>query len=176
MQDADIKKLKSLLNKTNEEINSQYADSNGELKNLDELKIYPAFDTTSKTLDKEEFRPLEINGIKLDVSNLGRIRWNGIILHQVEKVKNLYSDNKTIKGFLQIDKEKHKDLWKKIPNGQYEYVYQLVAKVWLDKLQLYPKCEKYPIEIHHKDNNGYNNNVDNLINLIKYEHFEIHKK
>lgn len=175
MTDSDIQDLKSQL-RSNEEINKQYTDSNGQLKNPEELKIYPAFNTTSEELDNEKFKLLEIKGIKLDVSNLGRIRYNDEILHQVEEIKNSYNDNKTIKGYLQIDKEKHQDLWYKIPDEQYKYVYQLVAKVWLKEPKLCSKCEKCPIEIHHKNNDGYNNSKDNLVYLTKCEHLEVHSK
>ena len=175
MTDIDIQDLKSQL-KSNEEINKQYTDSNGQLKNHEELKIYPAFNTVNKDLNGEEFKSLKIKEITLEISNLGRIRYNDEILHQVEEVKNLYDDNKTIKGYLQIDKEKHEDLWKQIPDFQYKYVYQLVAKVWLEKPKLCPKCEKCPIEIHHKDNDGYNNSKDNLVYLAKCKHLEVHSK
>ena len=180
MTDINIQDLKSQI-KSDEEINKQYTDLNGQLKNPDELKKYPAFDTTSEKLNNEEFKSLEINGIKkritLEVSNLGRLKYNGEILHQVEEVKNSCNDNKTIKGYLQIDKEKHKELWDEIPTSQYKYVYQLVAKVWCNKEpKLCPKCEKCPIEIHHKDNDGYNNSAANLTYLTKCEHREVHAK
>ncbi len=175
MADIEIQNLKSRL-KSNEEINKQYTDSNGQLKNLEELKIYPAFNVVNKDLNSEKFESLKIKEITLEVSNLGRIKYNGEILHQVEEVKNLYNDNKTIKGYLQIDKEKHEDLWKQIPDGQYKYIYQLVAKVWLEEPKLCKKCEKCPIEIHHHDNDGYNNRADNLIYLTKCEHKEVHSK
>lgn len=179
MTDIDIQDLKSQI-KSNEEINKQYAGSNGQLKSSEELKFYPAFNTVNKDLNGENFKSPEINGrtkrITLEVSNLGRIRYNGEILHQVEEVKNSYNDNKTIKGYLQIDKEKHQELWKEIPDEQYKYVYQLVAKVWCEELKLCPKCKKCPIEIHHKDNDGYNNSADNLVYLTKCEHREVHAK
>ena len=179
MTDIDIQNLKSLL-KSKEEINKQYTDSNGQLKNPDELKKYPTFDTTSEELNNENFEPLNIDGrkkrITLYVSNLGRIKYNDEILHQVEEVKNSDNDNKTIKGYLQIDKEKHKELWTEIPDEQYKYVYQLVAKVWCEEPKLCPKCEKCPIEIHHKDNDGYNNSAVNLTYLTKCEHRKVHAK
>lgn len=175
MTDIDIQKLKSLL-KSNEEINKQYTDSNGQLKSSDELKIYPALNTVNKDLNGEEFKSLKIKEITLEVSNLGRIRYNGEVLHQVEELKNSYNDDKTIKGYLQIDKEKHQDLWYKIPDEQYKYVYQLVAKVWLKEQKLCPKCEKCPLEIHHKDNDGYNNSRDNLVYLTKCKHLDVHSK
>lgn len=179
MTDIDIQDLKSQL-KSKEEINKQYTDSNRQLKSSEELKIYPTFNTVNKDLNGEKFEPLEINGITkritLEVSNLGRIRYNDEILHQVEEVKNSYNDNKTIKGYLQIDKEKHQELWKEIPNAQYKYVYQLVAKVWCEESKLCPKCEKCPIEIHHKDNDGYNNSAVNLTYLTKCEHRKVHAK
>lgn len=84
MTDIDIQDLKSQL-KSKDEINKQYTDSNWQ------LKIYPTFNTVNKDLNGEKFEPLEINGITrritLEVSNLGRIRYNDEILHQVEKVK-----------------------------------------------------------------------------------------
>lgn len=173
MTDIDIQDLKSQL-KSKEEINKQYTDSNWQ------LKIYPTFNTVNKDLNGEKFEPLEINGITrritLEDSNLGRIRYNDEILHQVEEVKNSYNDNKTIKGYLQIDKEKHQEPWKEIPNEQYKYVYQLVAKVWCEESKLCPKCEKCPIEIHHKDNDGYNNSTVNLTYLTKCEHRKVHAK
>lgn len=107
MPDIDIQDLKSQLKskeeinkqytdlksqlKSKDEINKQYTDSNWQLKSSEALKIYPTFNTVNKDLNGEKFEPLEINGItrriKLEVSNLGRIRYNDEILHQVEEVK-----------------------------------------------------------------------------------------
>lgn len=90
MTDIDIQDLKSQL-KSKDEINKQYTDSNWQLKSSEELKIYPTFNTVNKDLNGEKFEPQEINGITrritLEDSNLGRIRYNDEILHQVEEIK-----------------------------------------------------------------------------------------
>jgi hypothetical protein len=62
------------------------------------------------------------------VSNKGRLKYNGKIVEQVEEYQNnLY---KTHIGYLQVKKNDNKDLWKILKEN---YVYQVVAKVWLIK-------------------------------------------
>jgi HNH endonuclease len=50
------------------------------------------------------------------------------------------------------------------------YLYTLVWDVWGDRKRI-----KYTHEIHHKDKNVFNNNINNLELLTKQEHRDKHK-
>ena len=98
---------------------------------------------------------------RIEVSNLGRVKFNGEIQEQ--------TDEKTSVGYLYLKNYQkiQKELGKTFND---EFVYEMVANVWLEK----PKNKICIYDIHHIDNDGYHNTVDNLIWLKRCEHKAIH--
>ena len=166
--------------KSNDEINKQYFKK--EIKSFAEytkdnyktlynnkIEEITAFNKQSEDLKGEYWK--EYSKIpKLKISNLGRIQYDNVILNQVEEFKN--DKSKTHIGYLQLDKEQATELeiWSKIKEN---YIYQLVANIWLDKPDDF---ENEIYEVHHIDNDGYDNAVDNLIWVKKCQHELIHSK
>lgn len=166
--------------KSNDEINKQYFKK--EIKSFAEytkdnyktlynnkIEEITAFNKQSEDLKGEDWK--EYSKIpKLKISNLGRIQYDDVILNQVEEFKN--DESKTHIGYLQLDKEQATELeiWSKIKEN---YIYQLVANIWLDEPDDF---ENEIYEVHHIDNDGYNNTVDNLIWVKKCQHGHIHSK
>lgn len=184
-----VNKLRNKI-KSNTEINEQYfkkeiTSFSGHTKDnyktlyKDEIKEYTAFNTQPKDPEKEKWEKYSDIIPDLQISNLGRVRYKVANLDQVEEFKILdqveefkNDEHKTHIGYLQLDKKQAEDLkiWKKIKEN---YVYQLVAKVWLENPNDFGN-EIY--EIHHIDNDGYNNAVSNLIWVKKCQHGHIHSK
>ena len=170
----EIEDLKNKIEKS-EIINTKYfKDIN--IKNfngIDDInKIYkkkkeiPAFNFYSEKMEGELWRKYP-NIEDLLVSNKGRLKYNGKIVEQVEEYQNnLY---KTHIGYLQIKKNDNKDLWKILKEN---YVYQVVAKVWLIKPE--NECQNCIYEVHHITNDGYNNRPENLIYLTLCQHNKVH--
>ena len=166
--------------KSNDEINKQYFKK--EIKSFAEytkdnyktlynnkIEEMTAFNKQSEDLKGEDWK--EYSKIpKLKISNLGRIQYDDVILNQVEEFKN--DENKTHIGYLQLDKEQATELeiWSKIKEN---YIYQLVANIWLDEPDDF---ENEIYEVHHIDNDGCNNTVDNLIWVKKCQHGHIHSE
>lgn len=90
----------------------------------------------------------------LKVSNLGRVKYNDIILPQEQE-----------------SEEKYDYLWVKVPQYKWIKVYELVAKTFL--LKTNPNPEKYKI-IHHISNNGFDNRIENLMYVTCEQHRVIH--
>ncbi|MCL2485555.1 MAG: HNH endonuclease [Endomicrobia bacterium] len=119
---------------------------------------------------------------KIKVSNLGRIRINRLVQEQFdirgenagylvlvesEKTKKIL---KELKEYTVITEEE-KSRYEEEPFPYYKYVspiYKLVANTWLG--------ESDGRDVHHIDNNGYNNSVENLIYLTCKEHAYVHKR
>ncbi|GHT00156.1 hypothetical protein FACS189421_11840 [Bacteroidia bacterium] len=109
-------------------------------------------ESNSKKLDPE---PLEGELFRdyppipqFKVSNKGRIKIDNKIIEQhQEKPGYLYATNKE------------------------KYVYRLVAKTWLER----PAGETKGLEVHHIDNNGFNNTVENLLWVTKKFHVKIYQ-
>ena len=170
----EIEDLKNKIEKS-EIINTKYfKDIN--IKNfngIDDInKIYkkkkeiPAFNFYSEKMEGELWRKYP-NIEDLLVSNKGRLKYNGKIVEQVEEYQNnLY---KTHIGYLQIKKNDNKDLWKILKEN---YVYQVVAKVWLIKPE--NECQNCIYEVHHITNDGYDNRPENLIYLTLSQHNKVH--
>ena len=110
---------------------------------------------TPKALCGEVFRKVKYrydSKIILEASNFGRIKKDGLILPQHE-------ESKTSNGYLVVD----------ITSPYPAYVYQIVADAWLD-------CPKEKdMEIHHINNNGYDNRPQNLVYVLSTNHKIIHK-
>jgi len=90
--------------------------------------------------------------ISFDVSNLGRVKYNGKILPQREESANS-------NGYLVVE----------VPSPYPVHVYKIVADAWLE-----PPADKSKFEIHHISNNGYDNRPQNLIWVEKDIHKQIH--
>jgi hypothetical protein len=119
-----------------------------------EIDGIPVFINTEKELlPNEVFK--KHPEYPVEVSNVGRVRMNGVILlQQPDMTKN------DPYGYLRVN----------IPNiDDYErYVYRLVAKTWCDRLD-----QAYNI-VHHISNNGMDNRVENLVYVTCEQHTDIH--
>ena len=133
-----------------------------------------------KIWNQNEQKDTEYNNIQ--VSNYGRVReiketekYFEILTQyesseKMERDKNIKSKN-FIDGYLSVKLSKAV----KIKN---EYksevcVYKLVAEYWLDKPNDFDNCH---YDIHHINNNGYENTLSNLIWLKSCQHKQIHPK
>jgi hypothetical protein len=91
----------------------------------------------------------------VEVSNMGRIKFNNIILEQKPDYSEKYPE-----GYL----------WLEIPDvTKYQRVYRLVAETWCER----PDSQIYNT-VHHISNNGTDNRVENLLWVTKEQHAEIH--
>ncbi len=113
--------------------------------------------TDDKISSKEKWKSLEnIEGYtEYKVSNLGRVKFKGKIIPQGD-IKQ--------KGYLRLD-----------PEGNYHvdhqvYVYTLVAIGFLGKRF----NDGY--DVHHRNNNGYDCSVENLMLLTRIQHNAVHCK
>ena len=91
-----------------------------------------------------------------EVSNLGRVKYEGKIQAQVDEI-----DVKTGKpkiGYLVLEDK----------NLRRDYVYSMVAFTFLDKI------EGDGYHVHHITNNGYDNSIENLVLLNREEHSYVH--
>jgi len=109
--------------------------------------VSPAFNYAEYNLKGEVWKSFPLDS-KYTVSNLGRIKFNGIIQKQ--------KDDK-IQYVTLADADLCKD-----------YVYKLVAITFLGKI------ENDGYHIHHITNDGYYNTTDNLILLTPQEHSYVH--
>ena len=153
----EIRQLHSKI-KTTKEINALYEN----LSKEELAKASPSFNLNREDL-KDEVWKKYIDNAKLEVNDFGRVRYSDTkeILEQfdVAKLKGyLY-----LKDYVEIQEKcdfKFKD----------EYVYQMVARTFLPK----PTDDETIWDIHHKDNDGYNNKAENLIYVLREDHKEIH--
>jgi len=118
--------------------------------------VYRNVSTTITPLKDESWKehPFREN---LEVSNYGRVKYKGKILNQFE------SDNK-YDGYLKV----------KFGNKK-EFVYKLAAETYcrVDELE---KIRYNGFEIHHINNNGFQNIQENLIWLNENQHKIVHNK
>jgi hypothetical protein len=118
-------------------------------------------------LDGEIFRT-HPDYVNIQVSNFGRIKnSNNEILEQYDPDE----DDKWKCGYLKV---KIKGIRK--PEIE-KLVYKLVGETWLKKPvnNWYPSDNAYNYNIiHHITNNGYDNRVENLIRVTKWQHKMIH--
>jgi len=98
----------------------------------------------------------------VEVSNLGRVKYDDCILEQYDPKNN---------GYLFVD---IKSMGKNVS----EKVYRLVAETWLERLDIkgQSKIEKndWYNTIHHISNNGYDNRIENLMWVTEWQHAMIH--
>ena len=88
------------------------------------------------------------------ISNMGRVKYNDTIVQQDDAEKT---------GYLKLDVEK------KLGVDHTVNVYALVAKAFLGKK------EGDGYDVHHIDNNGYDNRPENLILLTRTQHNAVHR-
>jgi hypothetical protein len=139
--------MEELIQKTNENTSEHFLYKDGR-------PLYSILD--NKLLDGEEFKDHPSCPVK--VSNLGRIMQKGNVLKQFPDETKKYPY-----GYLQvrfINTTKREKTF---------YVYKLVAETWCTN----PDRSLYT-DIHHINNNGTNNTVQNLIWLTCEQHAEIH--
>lgn len=91
---------------------------------------------------------------KYTVSNLGRIKLNGILVHQ---------DDNNFNGYLKMTKT----VEGKDSDNRSENIYIFVAKAFLSNY-------KEGMHVHHINNNGYDCRPENLILLEKDQHLKVH--
>ena len=103
---------------------------------------------------KEIWREVPDNK-KYTVSNLGRIKLNGILVHQ---------DDENFNGYLKMTKTTEG----KDSDNRSENIYVFVAKAFFSLEELHGKC------IHHINNNGYDCHPENLILLTPPQHSKVH--
>lgn len=103
---------------------------------------------------KEIWRKVPDNK-KYTVSNLGRIKLNGILVHQ---------DDENFNGYLKMTKTTEG----KDSDNRSENIYIFVAKAFFSLEELHGKC------IHHINNKGYDCRPENLILLTPPQHSKVH--
>lgn len=87
---------------------------------------------------------------KIEISNLGRVRING-------KVKTQSYDEKNKLLYIPVESDMLRI-----------YIHRLAGEVFLEK------PNGFDGQIHHIDNNEYNNRVENLLNVTMEQHASIH--
>lgn len=142
-----IKELKQKL-KTQTELDQERKENK---------KSYVFEDTETSELEGEHWQ-IHPEG-KYEVSTLGRIKYNNIILSQADIGEK--------PGWLVIKDSKAQN--GTILNNS-KYIYTFVAETFLGKVT----GDGY--EVHHITNDGYDNSVGNLILLTKMQHNEINRK
>ena len=109
--------------------------------------ISPSFNYDEADLEGEIWKPFPLNN-KYTVSNLGRIKYEGVIQKQ--------KDEKI--GYVTLADE----------NLRKDYVYNFVAYTFLGKI------EGNGMHVHYITNDGYYNTTENLILLTQDEHSYVH--
>lgn len=111
------------------------------------------YNSGEANLPGEEWRDLPGYN-QYSISNMGRVKYNDVIVPQ---------DDTERTGYLKLDVEK------KLNVDHSVNVYTLVAKVFLGKK------EGDGYDVHHIDNNGYDNRPENLILLTRTQHNAVHR-
>ena len=111
------------------------------------------YNSEEASLPGEEWRMLP-NDEHYFISTMGRVKYNDVIIPQ---------DDTERTGYLKLDVDK------KLKVDHSVNVYTLVAKVFLGKK------EGDGYDIHHIDNNGYDNRPENLILLTRTQHNAVHR-
>lgn len=101
---------------------------------------------------KEKWKAYPEDG-SVEVSNCGRVRQNGQILPMTEKKGKDVCLEVSVAG-----KRQHNLI-----------VYRLVAETWCVDPDKPAECN----EVHHIDNNGYNNTPENLMWVTRAQHWKI---
>lgn len=110
------------------------------------------YNSEADSLPGEEWRILP-DCDRYSISNMGRVKYDNAIVQQDDTEKT---------GYLKLDVDKELDVDYPVN------VYTLVAKAFLGKKD----GDGY--EVHHIDNNGYDNRPENLILLTRMQHDAVH--
>ncbi|GHT75028.1 hypothetical protein FACS1894124_5790 [Spirochaetia bacterium] len=145
---------KWLTDLTVEELRARIAPKPYKPVEIDGIPIFKNMD--AQLLPKEVFKKHPQHNV--DVSNLGRIRYNGAILLQMPDAAK--EDDPY--GYLRIA-----SIRGVIESG---LVYRLVAETWCDR----PDQNIYNT-VHHISNNGTDNRAENLLWVTREQHAEIHQ-
>ena len=153
IKEWDIEDLKSLA-KEKSEPRYPYKDTTTEnLENENWEKEYPFLQNILNMYNPKHYIGVRYHSIdKMYVSNLGRVK----VSYTDGTTEVLAQDDRIEEGYLMLSK---------FPG--FGKVYRLVADTWLTK------TENRNI-VHHIDNDGYNNKVENLIWVSAEEHAKIH--
>lgn len=147
--------------------NNYQSNHNNEYRELIQKKYSKIYNCKSETIPanlleevyglsesfKEIWREVPDNK-KYTVSNLGRIKLNGILVHQ---------DDNNFNGYLKMTKT----VEGKDSDNRSENIYIFVAKAFFSNY-------KEGMHIHHINNNGYDCRPENLILLEKDQHSIVH--
>lgn len=147
--------------------NNYQSNHNNEYRELIQKKYSKIYNCESETIPanlleevyglsesfKEIWREVPDNK-KYTVSNLGRIKLNGILVHQ---------DDNNFNGYLKMTKT----VEGKDSDNRSENIYIFVAKAFFSNY-------KEGIHVHHINNNGYDCRPENLILLEKGQHSIVH--
>lgn len=147
--------------------NNYQSNHNNEYRELIQKKYSKIYNCESETIPanlleevyglsesfKEIWREVPDNK-KYTVSNLGRIKLNGILVHQ---------DDNNFNGYLKMTKT----VEGKDSDNRSENIYIFVAKAFFSNY-------KEGMHVHHINNNGYDCRPENLILLEKDQHSIVH--
>lgn len=147
--------------------NNYQSNHNNEYRELIQKKYSKIYNCESETIPanlleevyglsesfKEIWREVPDNK-KYTVSNLGRIKLNGILVHQ---------DDNNFNGYLKMTKT----VEGKDSDNRSENIYIFVAKAFFSNY-------KEGMHVHHINNNGYDCRPENLILLEKDQHLKVH--
>ena len=147
--------------------NNYQGNHNNEYRELIQKKYSKIYNCESETIPanlleevyglsesfKEIWREVPDNK-KYTVSNLGRIKLNGILVHQ---------DDNNFNGYLKMTKT----VESKDSDNRSENIYIFVAKAFFSNY-------KEGMHVHHINNNGYDCRPENLILLEKGQHSIVH--
>ena len=111
------------------------------------------YNSEETNLPGEEWRDLP-GYSHYSISNMGRVKYDNAIVQQDDAEKT---------GYLKLDVDK------KLKVDHSVNVYTLVAKVFLGKK------EGDGYDVHHIDNNGYDNSPENLILLTRTQHNAVYR-
>ena len=113
-------------------------------------QIYCAENLTNEVWKKYPMNP------RYMVSNKGRIKYKGKIQRQTNQTDS--KTGKIMHGYLVLENKRLLQ----------DYIYNFVAVTFLGKI------ENDGYHVHHITNDGYDNNIDNLILLTATEHSIVH--
>ena len=151
------KELRELLklNNTNDTNKEYYKDIITKTFEDENWQSYPYLNSVIEQYNPSHYIGKRYHKIEiLEISDKGRVRVK--CKNEPERILEQKDDIK--KGYLRLPE---------FPG--FGYVYRLVADTWLEK------TDGKNI-VHHIDNNGFNNSVENLIWVGKGEHYNIHSK
>ena len=147
--------------------NNYQGNHNSEYRELIQKKYSKIYNCESETIPanlleevyglseafKEIWREVP-NNKKYTVSNLGRIRLNGVLVYQ---------DDENFNGYLKMSKT----VEDKDSDNRSENIYTFVAAAFLPNY-------KEGMHVHHINNNGYDCRPENLILLTPPQHSKVH--